>query len=284
MNCMRLMIPSLSTLALSALALIPLAASANPGALEINQDCVAVGCFAGDTAGYPITITAPGSYILTSDLAPPGSTSVNAIAISATPVDIDLNGHTINGGGTCTGTPVTGCTGAAGARGLQFSDPGNGGVYHVHNGTVRGFSSDIGIPIFGASDGTVLDHLTVTENSYGALIDGTTSYATTRIRDSQFVRNSQDGANTTNNPTALLIENSTAVGNGSAGFGMNAGSIAVGNRLNKNGGVGLACNSGCGLGQNTFSNNNGGGASAQWSVTTLRDMGGNVCLEKATCP
>ncbi len=276
MNCMRFMFRSLS-----AFALMPLAASANPGALEINQDCIAVGCFAGDTAGYPVTITTSGSYILTSDLAPPGSAIVNAMEISATgAVDIDLNGHTIDGGGTCTGTPVTGCTGAAGYRGLNF---GSTGVFHVHNGTVRGFGA-IGIIFFSASDGTVLDHLTVTENVYGAFIEGTTSDATTRIRDSQFVRNGQEGLGTTNKPTPLLIENSTAVGNGDVGLSMNAGSAAVGNRINKNGGVGLACDSGCALGENTFSNNNGGGANAQWAVNTVRNMGGNVCLEKATCP
>lgn len=277
MNCMCLMFRSLS-----ALVLIPLAASANPGALEINQDCVAVGCFAGDTAGYPITIAASGSYILTSDLTPPGFAGVNAITISATAVDIDLNGHTVDGGATCTGTPVTGCTGAAGARGLEFDGTG---VFHVHNGTVRGFS-DIGILIFGASDGTVLDHLTIAENGYGALIAASSPDATTRIRDSQVVRNSAQGVSNTNGSFPLLIENSTAVGNGNKGFAFyGAGSAAVGNRINKNGDVGIYCAASCGLGQNTFSNNNGGGANSQWSGGAfVHDMGGNQCLEKASCP
>ena len=44
-----------------ALALLPFAASASPGALEINQDCANAGCFAGDTAGYPGSISQPGS-------------------------------------------------------------------------------------------------------------------------------------------------------------------------------------------------------------------------------
>ena len=90
-----------------------------------------------------------------------------------------------------------------------------------------------------------------------------------------------------NGSNRLFIENSTAVGNSTSGFVMGAGSVAVGNRISSNGDVGLYCTdagAGCGLGQNTFSNNNGGGANAQWTIATIRNMGGNVCLEKAVCP
>ena len=39
------------------------------GVLEINQTCaVQTGCFAGDSPGFPVTITQPGSYRLTSNL------------------------------------------------------------------------------------------------------------------------------------------------------------------------------------------------------------------------
>ncbi|MDR3388003.1 MAG: right-handed parallel beta-helix repeat-containing protein [Rudaea sp.] len=269
-----------------ALAMAPLAASAVPGALEINKDCIAVGCFAGDAPGYPVTITQPGSYILTSDLAPPGDSNTNAIEVSASPVDVDLNGHTVDGGGTCTGTPVTSCAGFAGNRGLNFSNNGNPGVFHLHDGTVRGFGSG-GIVVFDSGDGTVLDHLTVTQNNYGALIVASTTLTTTRVRDSQFVRNNQSGMTVANGTNRLLIENSTAVGNATTGFVMGLGSVAVGNRISSNGNTGLYCGdigAACGLGQNVFSLNNGGGAAPQFQVTTLRDMGGNVCLEKAACP
>ena len=273
-------------LPLFTLALLPLVAKASPGALEINQDCVAVGCFAGDTPGYPVTITQPGSYILTSDLAPPGNINTNAIEVVASVVDIDLNGHTIDGGGSCTGTPVTSCTGYAGSTGVHFSNNGNPGVFHLHGGTLRGFSNG-GILIFDSGDGTVLDHLTSTQNSYGAFIIANDTLTTTRIRDSQFVRNFQSGLTVANGSNRLLIENSTAVGNSTYGFVMGSSSVAVGNRISSNGNLGLVCGSAgsaCGLGQNVFSVNNGGGGAAQFQITTLRDMGGNVCLEKAACP
>jgi hypothetical protein len=41
---------------------------AGDGKLEINQSCIAVGCFPGDTAGFPVTITSSGSYLLTGNL------------------------------------------------------------------------------------------------------------------------------------------------------------------------------------------------------------------------
>ena len=47
-------------------------ALAPDGQLEINDACALAGCFAGDTAGYPVAITTPGSYRLTGNLAPTG--------------------------------------------------------------------------------------------------------------------------------------------------------------------------------------------------------------------
>ncbi len=43
-------------------------AFATDGVLEINQTCaVQTGCFAGDTAGFPVEIDVAGSYRLTSN-------------------------------------------------------------------------------------------------------------------------------------------------------------------------------------------------------------------------
>ena len=52
------------------------AASASEGALEINQTCaLQTGCFAGDGAGFPVTIdgSAGSSYLLTGDLEKSGT-------------------------------------------------------------------------------------------------------------------------------------------------------------------------------------------------------------------
>ena len=95
------------------LLLAPLLAHAADGVYEINQDCAVVGCFAGDTPGFPVTISQPGRYVLTSNLVASGAvSSVQMIDGGASFVDLDLNGFTLEGGQTCTGTPVATCTAA----------------------------------------------------------------------------------------------------------------------------------------------------------------------------
>ena len=65
-------------------AAITSSASAVDGVLQINQACASgPGCFAGDTAGFPVQILARGSYRLTTDLTPP-SQSTNVIVRAGT--------------------------------------------------------------------------------------------------------------------------------------------------------------------------------------------------------
>jgi hypothetical protein len=104
-------------------------ASAADGVLEINQACALNGgCFDGDAAGFPVTITQHGSYKLTGSLV---LTDVNVTAIevelNAWPT-IDLNDFELRG-------PVS-CDGFAG--GLTCSPAGLGvGISGSHNVTVR---------------------------------------------------------------------------------------------------------------------------------------------------
>jgi len=75
------------------------AALAADGRIEINEACAQVGCFAGDPPGYPIEITAPGSYLLTSDLVLPAGTS--GILLKSDDVRIDLNDFAVRGPAVC---------------------------------------------------------------------------------------------------------------------------------------------------------------------------------------
>lgn len=271
---------SLSPMLLLAIA-VPLSAIAAEGAFEINQDCAAVGCFAGDTAGFPITITSPGKYLLTSDLATSGAN--DAIDVSATDVEIDLNGHTISGGGACSGNGPLGvtCVGLDSGAGLSVTATGALRV-HIHDGTVHGFTT--GIAILNADYGTVVDHLTVTQNHDGMQIQAATSAsAVTRILNSQLDLNANDGALAVNS-TLLHVENSTFADNGNNGLLVASGSAVVGNRFTNNGSPAVSGGA-VGLGQNTFWGNNGGSGS-QFSVSTYGDMGGNTCLNhpSGSCP
>ena len=70
------------------------------GVIEINQTrAVAGGVTAGDTAGFPVTISASGSYRLTSDLQV-GTSANFGITIGAADVTLDLNGFNIVGPGS----------------------------------------------------------------------------------------------------------------------------------------------------------------------------------------
>ena len=69
-------------------ALHVLPAGAGEGAIEINQLCVATGCFAGDAPGWPVQLTEPGSYVLTSNLDVPSSSE--GVEIQASQVVLDL--------------------------------------------------------------------------------------------------------------------------------------------------------------------------------------------------
>jgi hypothetical protein len=89
-------------------------AAAVDGVIEINQAAaLAGGITPGDTPGFPVTLSQPGSYRLTGNLDTtglPNAQDVTVIRVTASDVSIDLNGFAIVGPVTCTGMPVTSCT------------------------------------------------------------------------------------------------------------------------------------------------------------------------------
>ena len=67
-------------------------AFASDGVLEINQACALNGgCFSGDDAGFPVTISSPGSYRLTSSLSV-GNPDKLAIDITSWRIKLMLSG------------------------------------------------------------------------------------------------------------------------------------------------------------------------------------------------
>ena len=62
-----------------------------------------LGLIAGDAAGYPVTLSQPGSYRLTSNLVQPGATT-SVLRATANNVSIDLGGFTVEGPVSCTGS------------------------------------------------------------------------------------------------------------------------------------------------------------------------------------
>jgi hypothetical protein len=120
-------------------------ALAGDGVLEINQACVTLpgGCFAGDSSGFPVTLSQSGSYILTSDLQLP-DTNTSGIQITADRVSLDMRGFGIRAPGTCVLTcPVSSCTGGLG-KGIYTLGAG-GRTIAIKNGEIRGMGSHGGM-------------------------------------------------------------------------------------------------------------------------------------------
>src|SRR2546423_9959248 len=117
------------------------------GVILIDQNKAMTGNVTpGDTPGFPVTISLPGSYRLASNLTVPDS-DTTAIRITAANVTLDLNGFAILGPTTCsrTGSPPPGFLNC-------FIGSGNGvesfiassevpSNIAVINGTVRGMGS-----------------------------------------------------------------------------------------------------------------------------------------------
>jgi len=121
------------------------AAHGSDGVIEINQAAaLAGGVTPGDTPGFPVTITSPGSYRLTSNLDSPIGTG--AIQIAAINVTLDLAGFQVASTNACTGSPPTGCNVSFGVAGISSNQIS----VQVLRGVVIGMGGDC-IGLLGAS-------------------------------------------------------------------------------------------------------------------------------------
>ena len=215
---------SISTLAVLFLALAP-PALASDGVLEINQACaVNTGCFPGDAAGYPVTISLAGaSFVLTSRLVVPDE-RMDAILINRSSVSIDLGGFEIIGPVTCSGTPLV-CT------------PASGGGTGVEAATSRGIS---------VKNGSVSGMGRV-----GVLLGEQAEVTNLRVRG-----NAVDGIRVDNGST---VSGNTVYQNGKMGIYAGSGSTVSGNTTYENGNIGMAVDAGSTISGNTASQNEGDG-------------------------
>jgi hypothetical protein len=134
----------------AALALLCSASHAGPGGntsaaanvVNIDQARAEAGnVTSGDAAGFPVTISQPGSYRLTSNLVVP-AVGINGIQVSADNVTIDFNGFTVEGPITCSGSrlQIVCNTNSTQSHGVSAPDLLN---TVVRNGGVRGFGHGI---------------------------------------------------------------------------------------------------------------------------------------------
>lgn len=284
-------------------------ASANNGVLEINQVCaVNTGCFSGDTAGFPVTITTPGSYRLVSNLTLP-DVNTDGIVVSTNDVGIDLNNFSIIGPVTCAGSPLICTPGSGTGRGVAQTLTSNRGI-SVKEGSIAGagahgvllgdqavvtnvrvrWSRLVGINV---GSGSTISGNTAHQNASigifansGSTISGNTAY-----------QNGSGGIFTNSGST---VSNNTAYQNGATGIFAGAGSTVSGNTAYNNLGDGVVVGSGSTVQRNAMRLNGGFGlnlgAEAGYRENTITsnmtgtvigsgvNMGGNSCNGISSCP
>ncbi len=250
------------------------AVSASDGAIEINQaKALAGGVTPGDPAGFPVIITQPGSYRLTSNLDRTGAAlNVHTIDLYADDVTIDLGGFELRGGAECTGLPVTACTNVG--TGIGIAGFNVAGVT-IRNGTIRGMPSS-GVRITG--EHSRIDGVTAVSNGMhgidvgsGLVVDSVagSNFEDGIVSSSGTVQRSVARTNRADGITSFIGQVMNCNSNSNGGFGLNTSSSRVGY-----GGNFFACNNSGGLCNNV----------AQVSGPAGIEIGVNQCGDDTVCP
>ena len=177
--------------AAAALALPGMALAVDGQVLITQARAMAGGVTAGDTAGFPVTISEPGSYKLGSDLVvPDGNTT--AILITTSHVTIDLNGFAILGPADCSGGfPCSGAGNGSGsgiATGPSVTPQFN---ITIRNGTIQGMGG-VGVGLEG--DSHLVEQLHVRSNGDNGIDIGASADAGLSIVQNNMVqRNGRNG-------------------------------------------------------------------------------------------
>jgi hypothetical protein len=304
-----------SILSLLLFLLLATPALAVDGVLEINQTCaVQTGCFAGDTAGFPVTITSSGSYRLTSDLALPNNSVIGVdLAGFAKAVTIDLNGFEIR---LCDDPGNLFCVPGGSGVGIRATDPPGAdvNVVTVINGTVRNLGAGIALAkdsyvdrvrAYGnRGDGIVVGERSIVTNSQSVLNlgDGIIANGDSRITGNIASNNSGSGIICARIDTVIIfvecvVEGNTVNKNTSSGIvsggtirgnvarenniGIIANGVVANNRASFNSGFGLT--GACAYNENYFEWNNGSNANPQVGIGA-KEIGLNLCGSDTTCP
>lgn len=227
------------------MAALMLATPARAAVVAIDQRAALAGrVTAQDTPGFPVTISEPGSYRLTSNLTVP-SVATTVIQITADNVTLDLNGFSIIGPNVCTSNPIT-CTALGGGIGIMAVSEGvpSPANVRVMNGMVRGMGGH-GIRMMG--DSTVVERVLAVSNGGPGIVVGNG-----RVIDSE--------ARLSGSGTAIVglhVRGCTAANN-VFGIFVRPGGVASGNVAMANEGGGIAVTNGTATGNTAINNVNYG--------------------------
>jgi hypothetical protein len=227
------------------------------GEIIITQaKAIAGGVTAGDSPGFPVTLSQPGTYEFGSNIYP--SAGKNGIRPAARNVTIDLNGFELNG---------------AGLAGVGI-DGGNSGLT-IRNGTITRFAGPGGI--YGYGDDWIVESMRVVGNKKDGISLASTSSAAS-IRNSTITNNGGTGIKC---GYQCFVGDNIVSGNLSLGILLSSGTI-LGNTIINNKGLGISAAFDTGYGNNTLALNNGSGANLQVSGLSLTALHPNACAP--ACP
>lgn len=258
--------------------LISLLTAAHPsawavdGVVLIDQNKVlAGGVTPGDAPGFPVTLTQPGSYRLSSNLTVPNAaTTAVQIAPDVSGVTIDLNGFAILGPTVCGNFPVV-CSPTGPGRGIETA-VGVSGFVEQRGVTVRN-GSIIGMGRYGVllgGSGGLIEGVTATNNG----VDGIFASQSV-VMNNRTMKNGNSGITASNS----VITHNLVSQNGSIGIRTND-SLVTQNVVIANGSYGAAGGASLTTG-NQFSSNNGGSTNPQ--VLGVGASGTNGC-DSTLCP
>ncbi len=221
-------------------------ASADDGVVLITQAKAQAGNVTpGDAAGFPVTIAAAGSYRLAGNLQV--RSNRNGILVTAAEVSIDLNGFTIDGRDAA----LTGIV-------------GNQRSLTVRNGTIRNFKNS-GISTVGAL--LIVEDMRISENDQNGILNETNGFA--RVVDSTIFSNGFQGITCAQacHVEGNIVSNNGAL-SGSSGIFIGSGTV-LGNTITGNASFGINATLSTGYGNNTITDNNGGGVQVGGSILEL---------------
>jgi hypothetical protein len=226
---------SVLSLVATALALLVTRTFALDGQTTITQTSTTV---------FPITITAAGSYVVTTNIIPTKST-VDAIDVNASRVSINLNGFSIIGPGSGSGVGINGPTHVnISVTNGTVTKMGSRGIVIGHNALVKGVNAlKNGSDGIAAGNNSEIDDCGANSNAGAGLVCG----------------------------NDCLIQDDVASANAVDGMYTGTGGTIIRNTASDNTFYGIHSGSNAGLGKNVMGNNGLG------CFDFGTSMGDNVC-------
>ncbi len=200
-----------------------------------------------DIAYSPYTISQPGSYIVVKNLTV--GPDLNCITINTSDVSIDLNGHTLYGAGTTTGSTGNGVALAG------FYDN-----IAVFNGITRDFfECGVNLGYYFSANDLIYNIHSFNNNYVGILLSSGI------VRDCVLSGNYRGIIVDANG----VVKNNTVTNNSDYGIAVSAGSSVIDNSLYYNGTYGIIVEGTCTLTGNSIVSNGSDGISASYYGSTI---------------